>query len=223
MRDIPSATVARLSIYLRALHAAAAAGTTRISSDQLATASGVRPTQLRKDLSHLGSHGIRGVGYDVGRLTAELTTALGLNHTWPVAIVGMGNVGRALVAYSGFATEGFDIVAVLDRDPQVIGETLGALTITDIAELAAVVDDLGVQIGVIATPASSAQDVADQLVDAGVGAVLSFAPAAITVPDGVSLRRVDLAADLHVLAFLRRSATLDPAEESLAGGVGRAG
>ncbi len=205
-RDIPAATVSRLPVYLRALHAVATRGVTRVSSDELAGASGVRPTQLRKDLSHLGSLGVRGVGYDVGRLTALLTGALGLNRTWPVAIVGMGNLGRALAAYSGFATEGFDVVALLDRDPALAGEHVGDLPITRMptgGALAAFVRRLGIAIGVIATPAESAQGVADQLVGAGVEAILNFAPAALSLPERVSVRRVDLATELHVLAFLR--------------------
>lgn len=215
-RDIPAATVARLPVYLRSLHGVAARGITRVSSTELATASGVLSTQLRKDLSHLGSHGVRGVGYDVARLTAEIAKALGLNRAWPVAIVGMGNLGRALAAYSGFATEGFDVVALLDHDPAVIGERIGTLTVADSARLPELVPALGLEIGVIATPASSAQQVGEALVAAGIEAVLNFAPTALTLPDNVSVRSIDLAADLHVLAFLRQ-------HERITGGVGRAG
>ncbi|MBK8468554.1 MAG: redox-sensing transcriptional repressor Rex [Candidatus Phosphoribacter sp.] len=201
-RDIPAATVTRLPVYLRALHAVATRGVTRVSSEELAIDAGVRSTQLRKDLSHLGSHGVRGVGYDVGRLTAELTSALGLNRAWPVAIVGMGNLGRALAAYGGFATEGFHVVALLDRDHAIVGERIGELTVTAMSRLPGLVRELGIAIGVIATPAASAQLAADALVSAGVEAILTFAPVALTLPERVSTRSVDLATELHVLAFL---------------------
>ena len=203
-RDIPAATVARLPVYLRALHGAASSGITRVSSELLAAASGVRSTLLRKDLSHLGSHGVRGVGYDVGRLTGELTSALGLNRSWPMAIVGMGNLGRALAAYSGFATEGFHVVALLDRDPELIGERIGEVTVSHIDALPELVEALGIAVGVIATPAGSAQEAGEAIVNAGVEAVLNFAPAAIRLPKRVSVRSVDLATELHVLAFQRR-------------------
>jgi len=215
-RDIPSATVSRLPVYLRALHDSAARGVTRVSSEELAAQAGVRPTQLRKDLSHLGSHGVRGVGYDVGRLTAELTNALGLSCSLPVAVVGMGNLGRALAAYSGFATEGFHVEALFDRDPVLVGELIGSRMVSAMGDLPGIVARLGIAIGVIATPAASAQEVADALVAAGVHSILNFAPAAITVPNGVAVRSVDLATELQVLAFLRQP-------ERSTSDVGRAG
>ncbi len=211
-RDIPAATVARLPVYLRALHGAASSGITKVSSDLLAAASGVRSTLLRKDLSHLGSHGVRGVGYDVGRLTGELTSALGLNRSWPMAIVGMGNLGRALAAYSGFATEGFHVVALVDHDPELVGERIGSVTVSHLDELPLLVERLGIAVGVIATPAGSAQQVGEALVSAGIDAVLNFAPTSIRLPKRVSVRTVDLATELHVLAFQRRHAELSGAD-----------
>lgn len=215
-RDIPAATVARLPVYLRALHESADRGVVCVSSEHLAALAGVRPTQLRKDLSHLGSHGVRGVGYDVARLTTELTNALGLTRSLPVAVVGMGNLGRALAAYSGFATEGFHVEAVFDRDPAVIGEVVGEHRVAPMDELPSVVQRLGIAIGVIATPAASAQDAADALVAAGVKAILNFAPATMSLPQGVAARSVDLATELHVLAFLRQP-------DAVGADVGRAG
>jgi len=215
-RDIPAATVSRLPVYLRALQDCARRGVTRVSSEELAARAGVRPTQLRKDLSHLGSHGVRGVGYDVARLIAELSSALGLHHAWPVAVVGMGNLGRALAAYSGFATEGFHVVALFDRDPEVVGEIIGGHAVLPMSELVPAATRLGIAIGVIATPAGSAQDVADALVSAGVRAILNFAPAALSLPEGVTSRSVDLATELHVLAFMRQP-------ERVGTDVGRAG
>lgn len=202
-RDIPVATVSRLPDYLRALAGFAARGISSLSSDVLAAAAGVRSTQLRKDLSHLGAHGVRGVGYDVSRLTAEIGEALGLTRSYPVVIVGMGNLGRALAAYSGFSSEGFRVAALVDRDPAIVGDTVGGVVVSGMPHLPDLVRGLDGAVGVVATPPASAQEAVDALVAAGVEAILNFAPGALTVPDGVILRRVDLATELHVLAYLR--------------------
>jgi redox-sensing transcriptional repressor len=200
-REIPDATVARLPEYLRALTDLAERGTKNVSSEELATAAGVRSTQLRKDLSHLGSYGVRGVGYEVDHLAVEISRALGLAQDWPVAIVGMGNLGRALAAYSGFTSGGFHVAAVFDADPTVGGGTAGDLPISPMTDLRRVIRSRGVCIGVITTPAGSAQQVCDALAAAGVRSILNFAPAVITAPAGVNVRRVDLSTELHVLAF----------------------
>ena len=200
-REIPDATVARLPEYLRALTDLAERGTKNVSSEELATAAGVRSTQLRKDLSHLGSYGVRGVGYEVDHLAVEISRALGLSQDWPVAIVGMGNLGHALAAYSGFATRGFRVVALLDQDRDLIGQEIAGLPVRPMSALADLVAARGLAIGVIATPAASAQDVCDALVDAGVRSILNFAPCVLAVPDGVDVRKVDLSTELQILAF----------------------
>lgn len=200
-RDIPDATVARLPGYLRALGQLTAQDVLSVSSEELAYSAGVSSAKLRKDLSHLGSYGVRGVGYDVAHLTYQISRALGLTHDWPVIIVGMGNLGRALASYGGFATKGFKVVALLDRDPQLVGDRLDDLTIQPMDELAAVVTPGEACIGVVATPAASAQDVADLLVAAGVSSILNFAATAIQVPEGVHMRKVDLSTELQILAF----------------------
>ena len=207
-RDIPVATVSRLPLYLRALTEFTARGIVSLSSEELATAAGVRSTQLRKDLSHLGSHGVRGVGYDPARLTAEIAAVLGLTRDWPVAIVGMGNLGRALAAYSGFATEGFHLVALLDHDPAVIGQRIGSLVVSGMPQLPELVRCHGIAIGVIATPSASAQSVADAFAAAGVQALLNFAPTTVAAGPDVTVRRVDIATELHVLAFHREQQRL---------------
>ncbi len=212
IRDIPVATVSRLPLYLRALTDFTARGVTSLSSEELASAAGVRSTQLRKDLSHLGSHGVRGVGYDPARLTEEIASVLGLSRTWPVAIVGMGNLGRALAAYSGFATKGFPLVALFDRDPSIIGQQVGSLTVCDMPQLPELVSSRGIAIGVIATPSRSAQAVADAFVAAGVQALLNFAPTTVAAGDDVTVRRVDIATELHVLAFRREQQRLGGVE-----------
>lgn len=198
---VPEASVARLPGYLRALTALADHGIASVSSDELARAAGVTSAMLRKDLSYLGSYGVRGVGYDVDRLAVEITAVLGLAHEWPVAIVGMGNLGRALAAYSGFAQRGFRPIAVLDADPALVGQEVAGLRIRPMADLPALVRDHGLAIGVIATPAEAAQAVAEALVAAGVRSILNFAPAVLEVPDDVRVRKVDLATELQILTF----------------------
>lgn len=200
-RGVPDASVARLPGYLRALTALAADGTLSVSSEELATASGVSSAMLRKDLSHLGSYGVRGVGYDVDRLSSEIAAALGLTQDWPVAIVGMGNLGRALAAYRGFAERGFRVIALLDRDEHVVGEVIAGTRVRSTADLPELVERDGLAIGVIATPPEGAQEACDELVDAGVRSVLNFAPVVLTVPDEVVVRKVDLSTELQILAF----------------------
>jgi redox-sensing transcriptional repressor len=198
---IPEATVARLPIYLRALYALADRGIATVSSEELATAAGVNSAKLRKDLSHLGSYGTRGVGYDVDYLVYQVSRELGLTQDWPVVIVGAGNLGRALANYGGFASRGFHIAALLDCDPRVVGTVIAGHTVHGVAEIEDVVTRYAVSIGVIATPAASAQGVSDRLVAAGVTSILNFAPVVLSVPSGVDVRKVDLSIELQILAF----------------------
>lgn len=201
-RGVPDATVARLPGYLRALTSLVEQDTPSVSSEELALAAGVGPAKLRKDLSYLGSYGVRGVGYDVARLAEEITDVLGLAQEWPVAIIGMGNLGRALAAYRGFATRGFRVVAVLDHDARLVGLRAAGHVVRPMADLPVLVRDEGLAIGVIATPPESAQLVADGLVESGVRSILNFAPCVLTVPEDVDVRKVDLATELQILAFL---------------------
>lgn len=198
---IPEATVARLPVYLRALYALAERGVTTVASDELARAAGVNSAKLRKDLSHLGSYGIRGVGYDVDYLVYQVSRALGLTQRWPMAIIGAGNLGRALANYGGFLARGFRIEAVFDSDPALVGAELGGVIVRHVSELEAVVTAHGVVIGVIAVPASAAQAMCDRLVAAGVTSILNFAPLVLNVPEGVDVRKVDLSIELQILAF----------------------
>lgn len=219
-REIPDATVARLPGYLRALGQLAAVDVLSVSSEELAHSAGVSSAKLRKDLSHLGSYGVRGVGYDVAHLSYQISRALGLTHDWPVVIVGMGNLGRALASYGGFATKGFQVVALLDRDPAVVGAMVDDLVIQPMEALDVLVAPGEACIGVIATPASSAQQVADLLVDAGASSILNFAATVIQVPEGVHMRKVDLSTELQILAFHEQQRVgIDPDE--LLEGAGR--
>jgi redox-sensing transcriptional repressor len=200
-QDIPDATVARLPRYLRALGDLSERGVTSVSSEELAAAAGVRSAKLRRDLSHLGSYGVRGVGYGVKMLAQEISRELGAAKDWPVAIVGLGNLGHALASYLGLVTRGFEVVALLDRDREVIGQEIAGLVVVSVDDLERIVTERGVAIGVIATPAASAQDVCDRFVAVGVGAVLNFAPCELSVPAGVDVRKVDLSTELQILAF----------------------
>src|SRR5258707_4183370 len=201
LRGIPEATIARLPLYLRALYALADRNIASVSSEELAAAAGVNSAKLRKDLSHLGSYGTRGVGYDVDYLIYQVSRELGLTQDWPVLIVGAGNLGRALANYGGFASRGFRIAALLDCDPSVVGTVIARHTVRSAAEIEDVIERFDVSIGVIATPAAAAQNVCDRLVAAGVTSILNFAPVVLSVPSGVDVRKVDLSIELQILAF----------------------
>jgi len=205
-RPIPEATVARLPLYYRALLDAAERQVATISSERLAELAGVNAAKVRKDLSYLGSYGTRGVGYDVEYLLHEISRELGLTRDWPVVIVGIGNLGRALANYRGFGARGFRVVALVDADPALVGRRVGELAIEPIGDLDRIVAQRQIAIAILATPAPAAQEVADRLVAAGVRSILNFAPTVLNVPDGVSLRKVDLAIELQILSFyqLRR-------------------
>jgi redox-sensing transcriptional repressor len=208
-RSIPEATVGRLPVYLRALVDLAASGTTTVSSEALAEAAGVNSAKVRKDFSHLGSYGTRGVGYDVAYLIHQIRRELGLTQHWAIVIAGIGNLGHALANYRGFAERGFRVAALVDDDAAKVGERVSDLTIHHLDDLADLVLSLDIAIGVIATPASAVQEVADRMVAAGLHSILNFAPAMVVVPPGVSVRKVDLAVELQILAFYeQRKATL---------------
>src|SRR6188508_3019914 len=185
-RRIPEATVARLPVYLRSLLEVAETKTATISSERLAEMAGVNAAKVRKDLSYLGSYGTRGVGYDVEYLLFQMSRELGLTKDWPVVIVGIGNLGAALANYGGFGERGFPVAALVDADPGKVGDRVGDLTVRHIDDLPAIAAEHQVAIGIIATPAAVAQDVANRLVEAGISSVLNFAPAVISVPEGGS-------------------------------------
>jgi len=200
-RGIPDASIARLPRYLRALVELAEAGATTVSSEELAAAACVNSAKLRRDLSYLGSFGTRGVGYPVDYLQYQIERQLGLARDWPVAIVGVGNLGRALANYTGFATRGLRVACLLDADASRVGEIVGGLPVRHVEELQRLVMKHRIAIGVVATPPAAAQEVCDRLVRAGVRSILNFASAVVVVPDGVELRSVDLSTELQILAF----------------------
>src|ERR671920_889415 len=188
-------------VYLRVLHQLAGNGQDTVSSGALAEAAGVSPSQLRKDLSYLGSYGTRGVGYDVAHLSFQLGREVGSAQEWPVVIVGIGNLGTALANYSGFYSRGLRVVGLVDPNPELVGKQIHGLAISDLADLEEVVRRTSAAIGVMATPAEAAQAVTDRLVYLGVTSILNFAPTVLAVPEGVNVRKVDLGQELQILAF----------------------
>jgi redox-sensing transcriptional repressor len=208
-RRIPEATVARLPVYLQLLVEQSQLGIDSISSDGLAELAGVNAAKVRKDLSYLGSYGTRGVGYEVDYLVYQIRRELGLEHEWPVVIVGAGNLGQALAGYGGFNERGFPVAGIVDIDPAKLDSVVGGVRVRPLSDLAQIVSSKSVSIGVVATPPGAAQDAADRLVKVGVTSILNFAPVVLSVPAGVTVRKVDLAVELQILSYheQRRAAT----------------
>jgi len=199
---IPAATITRLSIYSRYLEALAQEGVKIIASDKLAEKCGVNPAQIRKDLAYFGEFGIRGVGYFVKELLFEIKRILGLNKIWKMALVGIGNLGSALLAHQNFIRQGYEFAAVFDVDPAKVGRRLpSGQVIHHLDELVPVIKEQSIEIGVIATPADRAQDVAQRLIDAGVKAILNFAPTQLQVIEGMAVENVDFTVKLDNLAY----------------------
>ncbi|MEX2583779.1 MAG: redox-sensing transcriptional repressor Rex [Gemmatimonadota bacterium] len=198
---ISESAVRRLSIYLRLLQEADSLGQETISSEELAERGGTTAAQVRKDLSLFGSFGKRGLGYAVGELLRELREILGLDRSWRVALVGAGKIGSALISYRNFQLRGFNIEAVFDTDPEKVGQSWGADTILNDARMELVLAEKEIDIVVLAVPADAAQAVTDRVVSSGVSAILNFAPVRLRVPEGVSLRNVDMVVEMEGLAF----------------------
>ena len=193
--------MSRLPVYLRILVEQAEAGTVNVSSEELADFAGVNAAKVRKDLSYLGTYGTRGVGYEVEYLIYQVRRELGLTHDWPVVIVGAGNLGQALAGYGGVSQRGFPVAGLVDVDDAKIGTVISGVRVRRVEELAAIVRASKVSIGVVATPGSAAQEAADRLVKAGVTSILNFAPVVLTVPSGITVRKVDLAVELQILSY----------------------
>jgi redox-sensing transcriptional repressor len=200
-RRIPESTVRRLSHYLRSLEDFEREGGETVSSEELAARGQTTAAQVRKDLSHFGSFGKRGLGYRVDELRARLKQILGVDRVWRVALVGAGRIGSALSDYPDFETRGYECVAILDSDPEKIGRVRGGIPIRPAHELMAAIRELGVELVIIAVPASAAQEVAEQAVRAGIRGILNFAPIRLKVPPEVSVEDVSLVMELEALSF----------------------
>jgi redox-sensing transcriptional repressor len=202
-RRIPEATVVRLPVYQRILAELVRTNVATVSSEQLARLAAVNAAKVRKDLSLLGSFGTRGSGYEPSFLITQIEQALGVDRNWAIAVVGIGNLGRALTNSEGFASRGFNVTALFDVDPNVIGQEIRGLQVRHMSEIATLRSTERPAIGVITTPGWAAQEVADLLVQVGVTSLLNFAPRVLTVPAYVHLRYVDLSIELQVLGFYR--------------------
>jgi len=193
--------VARLPVYQRILEELLRSGTTTVSSELLASSARVNAAKVRKDLSLLGSFGTRGAGYDAAFLIEQIDRQLGLDRVWRVVIAGIGNLGRALARSQGFAARNFDVAALLDTDPAIIGQRVDGVEVRHPDDLPAIAAESPLAIGVITTPASVAQRAVDTMLNAGVRSILNFAPQVLVVPPDVLLRYVDLSIELQVMSF----------------------
>lgn len=199
--SVPKAVVSRLSLYLRELQHLLRDGDATVSSSQLGRLLGFTDAQVRKDLAYFGHFGHPGVGYRCDELIAAIRSILGTDREWTVAMVGVGNLGQALLGYRGFASQGFKIVAAFDVESDKLGQMLGGVPVLPLDQLENTVKEEKVTLGLIAVPAKAAQGVADRLVEAGVSGILNFAPVTLSLPESVSLVGVDLATELEQLCF----------------------
>lgn len=202
---VPDIVVGRLPIYLRVLNYLIAEGRQITSSQELGDRLGISSAQIRKDLSHFGEFGKQGTGYNVVYLRDQLQRILNVDRSWPVIMIGAGDLGHALVHYHRFASSGFDIVGVFDNDPEKIGTTLGDKVIRDIAELGDVIREYDVKMAIIAVPTSAARDVANKLIEYGITAILNYAPVTLIVPLGVRVQYIDPVARLQHMAYYQAS------------------
>jgi redox-sensing transcriptional repressor len=200
-RRVPEPTVVRLPVYQRVLHEFARKSVSTVSSAELADACGINAAKVRKDLSHFGTYGTRGTGYEVDYLLGQIQRELGLDLERGVVMAGMGHLGHALARSEGFVAGGFRIAGLFDVEPGTIGEIVAGIRVSHVTELASVCRQEHVSIGIITTPAAAAQDVCERMAGAGVSAILNFAPTVLSVPPSIQVRHVDFSGELQVLAF----------------------
>lgn len=201
IRPVPDIVVGRLPIYLRALIHLLEEGHQITASKELARRLGISSAQIRKDLSHFGEFGKQGMGYEIAFLRDQLRGILGVDREWNVALVGAGDLGHAIVHYGGFEGRGFRVACVFDHNPQKIGRYLGRFEIEDVAQLAQKVQELGIQIAIVAVPVGAAQAIVDDLVQAGIKAILNYAPITVTVPPGVHVQYIDPVSHLQRMTY----------------------
>jgi redox-sensing transcriptional repressor len=199
--SVPKVVVSRLSLYLRELQRLVSSGQQTISSSQLGTLLGFSDAQVRKDLGFFGQFGYPGVGYRCDELIRAMRDILGTNHSWNVAMVGVGNLGQALLGYRGFGRQNFSIAAAFDADPAKIGQVIQGIRVQPLEDLAGIVREKGIRLGMIVVPAERAQEAADRLVAAGVEGIVNFAPVTLALPPHVQNVGVDLAIELEQLSF----------------------
>jgi len=198
---VPKAVVSRLSLYLRELQHHVREGQETTNSGQLGAQLGFTDAQVRKDLAYFGQFGYPGIGYRCDELIKKIRIILGTDVQWPVALIGVGNLGRALLGYKGFRHQGFRIAAAFDANPKMIGRTIEEVAVSDLANLSEIVQTHNIKLGLLAVPAEAAQTAADQLVAVGIEGILNFAPVTISLPEHVSQVGIDLAIELEQLSF----------------------
>lgn len=202
---IPQGVIERLPLYLNVLLQLRQEGESTVSSARLGELTDVNPAQIRRDLTHFGSFGKRGIGYDVSTLIERIQRILGSDHTHRLALVGAGNLGSAIAGYQGLRKHGFIVSAVFDQDPAKIGTHIGQLVVRDPSTMERVLRDQGIRIGIVAVPQAAAQDVTDRLAAAGVEVILNYTPTIVKVPEGVTLHNTDPVQELlHTLYYLSR-------------------
>lgn len=200
---IPPMTVRRLSTYYRILRGLESQGDTEpLSSERMSQLTGFTAAQVRRDLAYFGSFGKRGVGYDIAELQQSLRSILGIDHQWSIALVGVGNLGTALLSYRGFSTQGFHIQSAFDSDATKHGRRFGNIVVRPLEELARAVREEGIHMAIVAVPAAEAQTVVDVIVESGIKGILNFAPIQIHVPKGIYLSSVDLSIEIEYLSYL---------------------
>ncbi len=205
--EIPDIVIRRLPIYARSLKHLQREGIETVSSSELGARLGVSAAQIRRDLSYFGEFGKQGKGYNVTYLLEQINQILGLNRVWPMALVGLGHLGRALLHYDELREQGFDIQALFDHNPQKIGQKIGDLVIHSMQDLPVVVAERDIRMAIIAVPASGAQEVADALVSAGIGAILNYAPITVQVPPYVKIRHIDPVVALQSMTYYLQNAS----------------
>lgn len=200
-QKIPKIIIGRLPLYLRVLRRLKEEGEVYASSQELGELLDISAAQIRKDLSHFGELGKRGTGYEIDFLIDKLDQILNIDRVWEMVVIGAGDVGHALARYNGFVNRGFKVSAIFDADPEKIGTKIRDLTVKDIDEAEDVIQEKGIKIALLATPASAAQDVTDKLVDAGIKAILNYAPIYLKVPDNINVEHIDPAVHLQKLSY----------------------
>jgi redox-sensing transcriptional repressor len=208
--EIPPVVIDRLPLYARALATLESSGREVVSSQELGHQLNVTPAQIRKDLSYFGRFGKQGRGYNVRKLLDELRRILGLNRQWRMALIGTGRLGRAILGYEGFGPQGFRIVEAFDSAPEMVGKDIGGLTVHNTVDLEKVLAESPIDVGVVAVPAETAQDVIDRLVKCGVTAILNYAPIAAHVPRGVQIKRIDPVLSLQGMTYYLKAKSSSP-------------
>ncbi len=200
-RPIPDIVVGRLPIYLRSLQRMSQEGRLVTSSQEMSERLGISAAQIRKDLSQFGEFGKQGTGYNIEYLASQIKAILNVDRVWDMAVVGAGDIGSAVARYQGFANRGFQVTMIFDNDPEKIGTTIGPFTVQDYSRLSEIIPEAGIMVAMIAVPAFSAQDVADELVKAGVKAILNYAPLNINVPEGIHVQHTDPVTHLQRMTY----------------------